>query len=196
MYAGEDCHCKWARYLGDPDRPNALEQRLQEALGVTEDELTDARQRMESGAWHLYHVAELLDEFLACSDPNCSIAATVRLSVQDGPDTLGEQNPVRVHLGERWRSRPRNRGPPGHAAMPAQPRDRSAWFKSPVPTLQFACRMCEAEFPNRRAFQEHQDKTHGGQRWYQTQYEAQCELAPYVPSPTETRQARAARNCA
>ena len=48
--------------------------------------------------------------------------------------------------------------------------------------------MCEAEFPNQAAFRDHQDLAHGGQRWFQSHYIAHCELAPYVPSPTEGRQ--------
>ena len=48
--------------------------------------------------------------------------------------------------------------------------------------------MCEAEFPNQAAFRDHQDLVHGGQRWFQSHYIAHCELAPYVPSPTEGRQ--------
>ena len=50
------------------------------------------------------------------------------------------------------------------------------------------CPMCEAEFPNKEAFRDHVEKAHGGQRWFQSQYAAHRELAPYIPSPTESRQ--------
>ncbi|CAK0841403.1 unnamed protein product, partial [Prorocentrum cordatum] len=40
----------------------------------------------------------------------------------------------------------------------------------------------------REAFKARQGRVHGGQRWYQSQYVARCELGPYQPSPTEERQ--------
>ena len=118
------------------------------------------------------------------------MAAAVRMAAGDGPGAQGDGNPLRAHLAEAWQRRPCNRGPPRHSAMPARLRDRSEWFQCPAPALQYACRMCEAEFPDREAFKAHQGRVHGGQRWYQAQYVARCELAPYRPSPTEERQAR------
>ena len=44
-YAGDDCCCKWASYLRDPDRPQVLYGRLQEALGVTEEEIAVAKRK-------------------------------------------------------------------------------------------------------------------------------------------------------
>ncbi|CAK0814408.1 unnamed protein product, partial [Prorocentrum cordatum] len=188
VYAGDDCARRWATFLRAPDRPDRLAGRLREALGVTEDEISDAKRRLESGEWHMHHVAELLDERLNSAHSAHSAAAAVRLAVGDGPGAQDDGNPLRAHLADAWQRRPCNRGPPRHSAMPARLRDRSEWFQCPAPALHYACRMCEAEFPNREAFKAHQGRVHGGQRWYQSQYVARCELEPYQPSPTEERQ--------
>ena len=39
LYAGYDCTNKWANFLGDPARKEAMLARLQEALGVTDAEI-------------------------------------------------------------------------------------------------------------------------------------------------------------
>ncbi|CAK0911448.1 unnamed protein product, partial [Prorocentrum cordatum] len=188
VYAGDDCANRWATFLRAPDRPDKLAGRPREALGVTEGEISDAKRRLESGEWHMHHVAELLDERLNSAHSAHSVAAAVRLAVGDGPGAQGDGNPLRVHLAEAWQRRPCNRGPRRHSAMPARLRDRSEWFQCPAPALHYACRMCEAEFPNRGAFKARQGRIHGGQRWCQSQYVARCELEPYQPSPTEERQ--------
>ena len=135
------------------------------------------------------HVAELLDERLDSVRGTVSVTAAVDSARGGGPSAPGDDNPLRAYLAKAWRDRPCNRGPPRHSAMPARLRDRSAFFAGPEPALHYTCRMCEAEFPNREAFEVHQARVHGGQRWYQSQYEARCELGPYLPSPTEERQA-------
>ncbi|CAK0862279.1 unnamed protein product, partial [Prorocentrum cordatum] len=188
VYAGDDCTRRWATFLQAPDRPDKLAGRLREALGVTENEISDAKRRLESGEWHVHHVAELLDERLGSAHGAPSVAAAARLAASDASAALGDGNPLRAHLAEAWQRRPCNRGPPRRAAMPARLRDRSDWFQCPAPALHYACRMCEAEFPNREAFKAHQGRVHGGQRWYQSQYVARCELEPYQPSPTEEGQ--------
>ncbi|CAK0895070.1 unnamed protein product, partial [Prorocentrum cordatum] len=188
VYAGDDCTKRWATFLQAPDRPEKLAGRLREALGVTEEEISDGKRRLETGEWHVHHVAELLDERLDPARSTHSVAAAVRLAAGEGSAALGDGNPLRAHLSDAWQRRPCNRGPPRHSAMPARLRDRSDWFQCPAPALQYACRMCEAEFPNREAFKAHQSRVHGGQRWYQSQYVARCELEPYQPSPTEERQ--------
>ena len=189
IYAGEDCTNRWATFLRAPERQDKLAGRLREALGVTEEEISDAKRRLGSGEWHVHHVAELLDERLDSAHGAHSVAAAVRLAAGDASAALGDGNPLRAHLAEAWQRRPCNRGPPRHSAMPARLRDRSAFFAGPEPALHYTCRMCEAEFPNREAFEVHQARVHGGQRWYQSQYVARCELEPYLPSPTEERQA-------
>ena len=78
-------------------------------------------------------------------------------------------------------------GMPKHSAMPARLRDRTAWFGGALPTLQFSCQMCEAEFPNRLRFEEHVDKVHGTHRWYQCALMNRLSIQPYVVSPTEKR---------
>ncbi|CAK0838914.1 unnamed protein product [Prorocentrum cordatum] len=127
VYACDDCAHRWATFLRAPDRPVKLAGRLREALGVTEEEISDAKRRLENGEWHMQHVAELLDERLNSAHSAHSVAAAARLAVGDGPGA-------------------------------------------------------------REAFQAHQGRVHGGQRWYQSQYVARCELEPYQPSPTEERQ--------
>ena len=193
VYAGDDCAKRWATFLRAPDRPNKLAGRLREALGVTEEEISDGKRRLETGEWRVHHVADLLDERLDTAHHTHSVAAAVRLAVGEGSGAQGDGNPLRAHLVEAWQRRPCNHGPPRHSAMPARLRDRSGWFQCPAPALQYACRMCEAEFPNRETFKAHQSRVHGGQRWYQSQCVARCELEPYQPSPTEERQASGQR---
>ena len=71
--------------------------------------------------------------------------------------------------------------------MPPRVRDRTAEFQTALPTLAFSCRMCGAEFPNRRAHDEHVNMIHGGSRWYINAFHSFHELHPYVVSPTENR---------
>ena len=113
--------------------------RLREALGVTEEEIADAKRRLEIGEWHVHHVAQLLEERLESADGANSVAAAVCLAAGGASGALGEGNPLRAHLDEAWKRRPCNSGPPRHSAMPARLRDRSAWFTCPAPALQYAC---------------------------------------------------------
>ena len=71
--------------------------------------------------------------------------------------------------------------------MPPRVRDRKAGLQTALPTLSFCCQMCEAEFPNRRAHDEHVNMVHGGSRWYINAFHSFHELQPYVVSPTENR---------
>ena len=200
-YAGDDCDVVWSRYLCDPDRSAVLHARLQEAFGVTEEEITVAKEKRDNGEWDTLQVAELLDEKLITTTvqeyPVLYGGLKDLLSrhaevigpqhTRAAPCALGDDNPIRAYLQDAFYSRPCNRGPPGHSAMDARLRDRSAWFTRAAPTLMRACDMCEAEFPNEKAFSDHVNAVHGGQRWYQLQYTARMELASYIPSPTENR---------
>ena len=85
-----------------------------------------------------------------------------------------------------WR-RPSSAGMPRRSAMPARLRRREAWMRGAPPTLHYCCQMCEAEFPNRKSFDEHVDAIHGTSRWYQVAVINRTSLAPYVVSPTEKR---------
>ena len=67
-YAGDDCSSKWSRYLRDPERPQVLCRRLQEALGVSEKEIAGAGERLERGEWGVLQVMELLEERLERTD--------------------------------------------------------------------------------------------------------------------------------
>ena len=44
-YVGMDCRRDWAQYLQDGPRAACIRERLAEALGVTEDEVEDAKAR-------------------------------------------------------------------------------------------------------------------------------------------------------
>ena len=63
-YAGDDCDGVRSPYLCDPDRPQVLRARLQEAFGVTEEEVAATKAKRDSGEWDILQVAELLDEKL------------------------------------------------------------------------------------------------------------------------------------
>ena len=182
-YAGDDCSPKWASYLQDPDRPNCMRQRLQDALGVSDDEVRSGKERIEKGEWTLTDVAELLDEILEAP----TVASLRTLVARHTKDHAPRENALREYLNSAFSSRTHKEGPPHMAAMRARLRDRSRWRSGAHPTLDFTCGLCEAEFPNRRRFEEHVEKVHGGHRWYSAAFTARVELEPYIPSPTESR---------
>ena len=185
-YAGDDCACKWARYLCDPERPQALYRRLQEALGVSDGEIAAAKAKRESGAWSLRNVIEMLEERLLSGAAKCPNASILHLIDEPEVDACS-CNPIREYLGGAFPERLHNEGPPGRAAMPDRLRDRTRWFTGAHSTLRYCCELCEAEFPSQQAYEMHVAAVHGGARWHQLQFEMHQELAPYVPSPTESR---------
>ena len=185
-YAGDDCACKWARYLCDPERPQALYRRLQEALGVSDGEIAAAKAKRESGAWSLRNVIEMLEERLLSGAAKCPNASILHLIDEPEGDACSS-NPIREYLGGAFPARLHNEGPPGRAAMPDRLRDRTRWFTGAHSTLRYCCELCEAEFPSQQAYEMHVAAVHGGARWHQLQFEMHQELAPYVPSPTESR---------
>jgi hypothetical protein len=172
-YAGDDCARRWSTYLGDPSRPSCMFDRLSKALGVTADEIETARCHLESGEWTLAQVAQQLDEDLlgALAAP-ASLQSLLQRHRPASATTDGRACalcPIKDFLKraavEARRPYCRN-GMPQHSAMTPRLRDRAPWFRGALPTLQFSCQMCEAEFPNRRRFEEHVDKIHGTSRWY------------------------------
>ena len=185
-YAGDDCACKWARHLCDPERPQALYRRLQEALGVSDGEIAAAKAKRESGAWSLRNVIEMLEERLLSGAAKCPNASILHLIDEPEVDACS-CNPIREYLGGAFPERLHNEGPPGRAAMPDRLRDRTRWFTGAHSTLRYCCELCEAEFPSQQAYEMHVAAVHGGARWHQLQFEMHQELAPYVPSPTESR---------
>ena len=197
-YAGFDCSAKWATYLRDAERPSCLAGRLRECLGVTQEEITTAQKYVAQGEWTLAQVAAVLDELMVPTQNRPPfglrqlferyISGCERSeSSSNGQSSTSEPCPVKTYL-DGWKGRRLcHQGPPGHAAMPPRLRDRSSWVTAAHPTLRFACKMCEAEFPNRKAMQTHIDMTHGTHRWYVSALNTFLELSPYVPTCTEKR---------
>jgi hypothetical protein len=70
LYAGFDCTHKWANFLGDVPRKQAMSVRLQEALGVTEGEIQSCREKVTSKQWSIVDVAKALEA--------CLVGETVR----------------------------------------------------------------------------------------------------------------------
>ena len=64
LYAGFDCTNKWANFLGDVLRREAMTARLQEAFGVTEAEIQSCRERVTSKQWNFVDVAQALEDCL------------------------------------------------------------------------------------------------------------------------------------
>ena len=55
LYAGFDCTSKWANFLGDEARKEAMTARLQEALGVTDEEILSCQEKVTSKQWSFFH---------------------------------------------------------------------------------------------------------------------------------------------
>ena len=193
-YAGDDCACRWSTYLGDASRPSCMFDRLSEALGVTAYEIESAQHHIDSGDWTLAQIAQQLDtHLLGLAEAPASLQRLLQrhkpaqdVSAAEG----GPPNPVADFLERSVVETRRpfcSSGMPQHSAMPPRLRDRSPWFRGALPTLQFSCQMCEAEFPNRQRFEQHVDKIHGTSRWYQCALVNRLSIQPYVVSPTEKR---------
>ena len=189
----------------DKSRTKQLQCRLAEAFGVSPVELANAQAKIDTGEWRCEDLAAALDKLLldgkaapsslqyVLQNFSVEAKAKVPMSCTDGRAAYSapSANPVLEYLEGHappvYVARPCHKGPPGHAAMPPRVRDRKAGFQTALPTLAFCCRMCEAEFPNRRAHDEHVDMVHGGSRWYINAFHSFHELHPYVVSPTENR---------
>ena len=163
-YVGDDCSCRWSTYLRDADRPSCMFDRLSEALGIAEAEVDQGRRYLESGHWTLAQVAHELEGLLlgenddAPASLGCLFKRLAPASAASATTELGASSPVGDFLKAAAvdQRRPCNdQGMPQQSAMPPRLRDRTAWFSGAMPTLQFPCQMCEAEFPNRRSFENH-----------------------------------------
>ena len=53
LYAGFDCTHKWSTFLGDIPRRKAMAMRLQEALGITKEEIESCREKVKSKQWSI-----------------------------------------------------------------------------------------------------------------------------------------------
>ena len=163
-YVGDDCSCRWSTYLRDADRPSCMFDRLSEALGIAEAEVDQGRRYLESGHWTLAQVAHELEGLLlgenddAPASLGCLFKRLAPASAASATTEVGASSPVGDFLKAAAvdQRRPCNdQGMPQQSAMPPRLRDRTAWFSGAMPTLQFPCQMCEAEFPNRRSFENH-----------------------------------------
>ena len=195
LYAGFDCTNKWANFLGDEARKEIITARLQEALGVTDAEISSCQEKVTSNQWSFPHVLKTLEVYLLGENSKapCSLMehAHSRLPT-DCPAESGEDtNPVLFYLTTgpepAWTRRPCWEGRPGHSAMKPRLRHMESWRRQPLPTLKWTCRMCEAEFPNVETLDQHIDLLHGQYRFYSTWLAGSYCKCPYVISPTEKR---------
>ena len=63
LYAGFDCTFRWATYLRDEPRRQAMTSRLRETLGVTEMEIQSCLEKVVA-EWAFYQVADALGKLL------------------------------------------------------------------------------------------------------------------------------------
>ena len=167
--------------------------RLQEALGVTEEEIQSCRERVTLKQWSLVDVAKALEDRLIGKDSGapCSLTEYTRSEHPKGcpEDGVQEANPVLLYLSTgvqpAWTQRPCWEGRPGHSAMKPRLRKQGSWRKQPLPTLKWPCRMCEAEFPNVGMLDKHIDLLHGQYRFYSTWLGGVYSQCPYVVNSTE-----------
>ena len=173
-------------YLGVPASIYSMTSRLSEAFGVTDEEVSAGRERLDDWGWSFADVVGALDEICLqgiTSLPRMSLLrlfrkARVMPSEEVSPGPCSESNPVKEHLHQAMNCHPCHDGLPGHSAMPVRLRKRAPWFECPMPTLKFSCKMCEAEFPNNATMLDHKEMLHGGCRWY---YSALCGLLEVQP---------------
>ena len=169
--------------------------RLQEALGVTEEEIQSCLKKIVSKQWSLVDVAKALEVSLIGKNSGapCSLVEYTLSHASKGcpEDDVEETSPVLLYLTTglqpAWTQRPCWEGRPGHSAMKPRLRKLESWRKQPLPTLKWTCRMCEAEFPNVEMLDNHIDLLHGQYRFYSTWLGGTYSQCPYVISPTEKR---------
>ncbi|CAK0880981.1 unnamed protein product [Prorocentrum cordatum] len=141
-------------------------ERLQEALGVVEEEeIRAAEARVQSGTWSLALVATRLDELLLVNDAsmNAVAGAGTALATALGHVAVpaAATATMRAHMDAAdWPARPRDCGLAGAAAMP--PRLRREPRGEAPPCLPRACHLCEASYPTKEALQKHVRRVHGG----------------------------------
>jgi len=168
---------------------------LQEALGVTDEEIQACREKVTSKQWTLADIAKALEVCLIGKNSGapCSLAEyTLSPHPQGCPeDDVEQTNPMLLYLTTglqpAWTHRPCWEGRPGHSAMKPRLRKLESWRTQPLPTLKWTCRMCEAEFPNVEMLDNHIDLLHGQYRFYSTWLGGTYSQCPYVISPTEKR---------
>jgi hypothetical protein len=187
-YSGFDCSLKWATYLGAPALVECMTSRLSDALGVTDEEVSVGRERLDNLVWSFADVVGALDEICLhgiTPRPRMNLLglfceARVMPSEEVSPTLCSEQNPVKEHLLHVTFCRPCHDGSPGYSAMPARLRKPASLFERPTPALLFACKMCDAEFPNKATLVDHKDMVHGGCRCYSDSLCGLLEVSPYV----------------
>ena len=145
-----------------------------EALGLSEDEVHVTEQKVDVGEWHLPEIVSapsvrLADRTELDSGPstmNClqnvahRFGDALRPASSSGTDSILEY--LKAAHGARFHD-PAHDVP--HAAVPARLRkpDRGA----AQPRLPVPCDLCEAEFLNRTAFEQHVSLVHGGSQHYE-----------------------------
>ena len=102
LYAGFDCTNKWANFLGDVPRRQTMVTRLQDALGVTEEEIQYCRDKITSKQWSLVDVAKAVEDCLLGENSGKPCSLMDRVCTQPPKacpdDAEGETNPVRLNL--------------------------------------------------------------------------------------------------
>ena len=122
--------------------------RLREALGVTAEEIQTAKDRVRAGQWTLKGIAVELESLLVVVSASDSVATVFGSSPE--LDTHDDAD-LKVFLSRREVEARRPCATNTYlpfCAMPPRVRDRTHWFKGPMPALHFVCHMCEAEYPN------------------------------------------------
>ena len=165
-YAGADCSPEWLSYLRRP-LPEACELvrvRLQETLGVAEEELRAGQARLESADWSLALVAARLEQLLlekSAVEAAADHPLTTALGqASDAVDASAVKDMVAHMTAPGWPPRRHDNGLAGAAAMP--PRLRREPSGSAPPCLPLACKLCEASYPTAATLRRHLRCVHGG----------------------------------
>ena len=102
LYAGFDCTNKWANFLGDKARKEAMIARLQEAFGVTDAEILSGQEKVTSKQWSFAHVAKTLEDCLLGENSKAPCSLTEHAHSRhptDCPTGIGENtSPVLLYL--------------------------------------------------------------------------------------------------
>ena len=100
-------------------------------------------------------------------------------------DTVKAAHVVLRQLEEAWPDRPHSASDASACAMRGRLRVENR--EAPHPTLPVRCGLCEAQFANTEAFDEHMACIHGGRQVYCDVFAGLSELRPIMVAPVEMR---------
>ena len=184
FYAGADClDHQSMKYLSMPELADEAMPRLQAVLGVSNEEVVEAKREMEQTSDTLVLICDALDRLLEVPADYTNTLANL---VASPNGERSSDNALYDYLISAKRERDCDPDPTvGTAAM--KPALRKFARHKPQPMLSQVCQLCDAQFGNKRHLQIHWSLAHGGARRYHEVLAALEQHAPHVVTGTECR---------